>query len=146
MNTQENLKFFSAVTYDDNTYNFVVTSDGGIYCREFGIEESASIIELKPNFVLRRANGTTIYNLDDYTRENNIKKSLIREWIIDDELLDRLLEERKMVYSAQMAMLYGFDETRAFDSRNQKRLFKYSRRNEERKVKVLSKMKSGQFN
>lgn len=146
MSTKEKQKYFKAVTYDNNTYNFVVTSDGGIYCLEFDITEPASIIELKPNFVLRRKNGETIYNLDDFTRERNIKKSLIREWIIDDELFDELIEQRKIMYSVQMAILYGLDALNAFDAHCQKRAFKSSRNNEEKRVKVLSKMKSGQFN
>ena len=146
MNTTEKLRYFKAVTYDDNTYNFVVTSDGGIYCLEFDIVEPASVIELKPNFVLRRKNGETIYNLDDFRRERKIPKSLIREWIIDDELFNELIGQRKILYSVQMALLYGLDASKSFDAHYQKRAFKSSRNNEEKRIKVLSKMKSGKFN
>ena len=146
MIAKEELKSFSAVTFDDKTYNFLITPEGGIYCDEFDIAEEASIIELKPNFVLRRDNGTTIYSLENYARENNFQKSLIREWVIDDETYYELLSQKKLMFSTQMAIFYGFDPQKAFDYASQKRAFKMSRNNEEKRTKVLSRMKKGQFN
>ena len=146
MIAKEELKSFSAVTFDNKIYNFLVTPEGGIYCDEFDLAEEASIIELKPNFVLRRNNGTTIYSLENYARENNLEKSLVREWIIDDETYFELLNQRKLMFSTQMAIFYGFDPKKAFDYSSQKRAFKTSRNNEEKRIKVLSKMKKGQFN
>lgn len=146
MDAIDELKYFSAVTFDDNTYHFLVTPEGGIYCYEFDIAEEASIIELKPNFILRRNNGTTIYSLESYARENNIKKSLIREWIMDEETYYELLNNKKLMFSTQMAIFYGFDPQKAYDYIHQKRAFKTSRYNPDKKIKVLSKLKTGQFN
>lgn len=142
----EEVKYFSAVTFDDNTYNFAVTPKGDIYCCEFDIAQPAKIIELKPNFTLRDERGHSFYSLDDYTRERKIEKSLIREWIIDEELFSLLMSEHKLLYSTQMAVLYGFDPQYSFDANNQKRAFKSSRNNKKKRAKVLAPMKSGKFN
>jgi len=146
MNSNEEMKYFSAITYDDNIYTFAVTPEGYIYCEDFDIVEPTSTLELKPNFVLRNEEGCTFYSLDDFTRERKIKKSLISGWIIDDDLFEYLINNRKIMYSTQMAVLYGFDPKYAFDAREQKRIFKNSRNNTKKRTKVLAPMKSGKFN
>lgn len=146
MNLLEEVRYFSAVTFDDNTYNFAVTPEGNIYCCEFDLAEPAKIIEFKPNFILRNKYGRPFYSLDDYARERKFDKSLIREWIIDEDLFELLINDRKILYSAQMAVLYGFDPKYAFDANDQKRAFKYSRHNEAKRARILEPMKSGKFN
>ena len=140
---KEEMKYFSAVTYNNETYTFAVTPEGDIYCYEFDIATPTNIIELKPNFILRDEKGKTLYSLDDYYREKNIKKSLISEWKIDDELFEQLIQSKKIMYSTHMALLYGFDPIHAYDSCYQKRAFKSYRNNPDKKTKILSKQKSG---
>jgi len=145
MSTEET-KCFSAVTYEGNIYNFVITNKGDIFCLEFDLAISTQLIELKPNFILRNEEGRSFYSLDDYVRERKLKKSLISEWIIDEEVFEYLINNRRIMYSTQMAVLYGFDPKYAFDVKYQKRAFKYSRNNPAKRTKVLKPMKSGIFN
>lgn len=145
MNLNE-MKYFSAVTYDNEVYEFAVTPEGDIFCCDFDIADPTNIIELKPNFILRDKQGKTLYSLDEYTRERNIKKSLIREWIINEDLLEYLIKNRKIIYSTQMAILYGFDPQYAYDAHYQKRAFKSSRNNPLKRTKILARQKAGNFN
>ena len=142
----EEMKYFSAITYDDNIYTFAVTPEGYIYCEDFDIVEPTSILELKPNFVLRNEEGCTFYSLDDYTRERKVKKSLISGWIIDDDLFEYLINNRRIMYSTQMAVLYGFEPKYAFDAHSQSRAFKSSRNNPKKRAKILESQKQGKFN
>ena len=142
----EEVRYFSAVTYDNSIYRFIVPLEGDIYCCEFNILTPANTVELKPNFILRDKCGRSFYSLDDHTRERKIKKSLIREWIIDEDLFEYLINNKKIIYSAQMAILYGFDPQYAFDARYQKRAFKYSRNNPLKRTRALESMKAGKFN
>lgn len=142
----EEVRYFSALTFDDNTYNFAVTPDGDIYCCEFDLAEPARTIEFKPNFVLRNKHRRPFYSLDDYARERKIEKSLVKEWIIDEDLFNFLMEKRQIMYSAQMAVLYGFEPHYAFDYYDQKRAFKSSRNNAKKRAKILEPMKTGKFN
>lgn len=150
MNLVNEMKYFSAVAVDGSTYNFGITPKGEISCAEFGLNIPASIIELKPNFVLRNSDGSTLYSLDDYLRNMNTKKSeglsLINEWIIPDDVFKYLVDNKKLMYSTNMAILYGFDKTYAFDSRHNKRAFKHTKNNEKKRAKILSPMKLGNFN
>jgi len=126
MDSRKEMKYFSAVAVDGSTYNFGITPKGEISCAEFGITYPASMIELKPNFVLRSADGSSIYSLDDHLRNRNIKKpdglSLVVEWHIPTDVFEYLINNKKIMYSTQMATLYGFDPTYAFDKRHNKKL------------------------
>lgn len=144
MNNNE-MKYFSAVSFDNNTYHFSVSPDGEIYCNEFGISIPAYVIELKPNFVLRDQGKRTLYSLDDHINNRNKTKSLIKEFIIDPELFDYLRINHMIVYSTDMAFLYGFDPRYAYDAYSQTRAFKSYRNNELKRTKILAKQKQGIF-
>lgn len=144
MNNNE-MKYFSAVSFDNNTYHFSVSPDGEIYCNEFGISIPAYVIELKPNFVLRDQGKRTLYSLDDHINNRNKTKSLIKEFIIDPELFDYLRINHMIVYSTDMAFLYGFDLRYAYDAYSQTRAFKSYRNNELKRTKILAKQKQGIF-
>lgn len=150
MNSKTEMKYFSAVTYDGSTYHFGITPNGEISCAEFGITYPASIIELKPNFVLRSADWRSVYSLDDHLRNRYLKKkdgrSLISKWDIPEDVFEYLINERKVLYSTQMAMLYGFDVDYAYDKNHNKRAFKSSRHNPEVKARILAPQKLGKFN
>lgn len=150
MDFKEQMKYFSAVAYDGSTYNFSITPKGEIFCAEFGTIIPASIIELKPNFVLRSGDCRTVYSLDDHLRNASKKKpnglSLISEWIIPNDVFEYLINNRKMFYSINVAMLYGFDPQYAFDNTRHKRAFKWSKNNPEKRARILAPQKSGKFN
>lgn len=150
MNSNNEMKFFDAVAVDGSTYHFSINIKGEISCFEFGITYPASIIELKPNFVLRNADGSTLYSLDDHLRNRNKKKSdglsLINAWNIPEDVFEYLVNNKKIMYSVQMAVLYGFDPLYAFDKSHNKRAFKSSRNRPEVKTRVLAKQKAGKFN
>lgn len=149
MNLQNEMKYFSAVAVDGSIYNFGITPKGEISCAEFGITVPASIIELKPNFVLRKADGGSIYSLDDYLRNRNLKKpngrSLIVKWDIPEDVFEYLINQRKLMYSTNMAVLYGFDQQYAFDNRHNKRAFKCTRNNATKHAKILAPQRAGKF-
>ena len=56
MNLKQEMKYFKAVTYNGEEYNFAVTPENQICCIEFGIDKKANLIELKPNFVFYSIN------------------------------------------------------------------------------------------
>lgn len=165
MKTQEPIKSFIAVTYGNKPYHFIITDDKKIYCCEFRLEYGADIIELKPNFVLRDEHSQTIYSLKDYLREQKEKKKidykkfiletiskeeqekqqeeLIQSYIIEPTVLEYLMENKMLMYSNDMAMLYGFDPQHAYDHHFQTRSFKKSRNKEN--TKILTKQKKGIF-
>lgn len=166
MKTQEPIKSFIAVTYDNKPYHFIITDDKKIYCCEFRLEYGADIIELKPNFVLRDKQSQTIYSLKEYLKEHKEKNNktdykkfmfgyvpktelektqhdLIKSYIIETPVLEYLIENRMIMYSNDMAMLYGLDPTHAYDQYFQTRSFKKSRHKEN--AKILTKQKKGIF-
>lgn len=145
MNEIKEIRYFSALTFDNNTYNFAVTPEGEIYCNEFGISIPAYVIELKPNFVLRDQGKRTLYSLDDHINNRNKTKSLIKEFIIESDLFEYLKNNHMVVYSTDMAFLYGFDPGYAYDAYSQKRAFKSYRNNEMKRTRILEKQKRGIF-
>ena len=148
MEFKEGMKYFEAVTYNEQTYHFAVNPEGEISCIEFELDVPAHKIEIKPNFILRDKNGRTIYSLDDHIRSKYKWKTnelLIREWIISDDLLEMFINEGKIIYSTFSAELFGFDKQYAFDSHYQTRFCKKTRHNPEKKAKRLALVKAGKF-
>ena len=151
MNFKEGTKYFSAVSHNQVIYHFAVTEEKKIYCLEFNEIIPASIIELKPNFVLRSQNGCYIYSLVDHLKasgkynpnvfgENN---QLIFKFDISDELFSYLIENRMLKYSTSVAELYGYDPQYAYDRHFNTSAFKSSRNNPVKKSKRLLRQKSG---
>lgn len=148
MEFKEKMKYFEAVTYDNQLYHFAVTPENEIYCIEFGISIPANKIEIKPNFVLRDEGSRTIYSLDDHLREKNKKKtndSLISEWIITDEIFNYLIENKMIIYSTTFGLLYGFNPEYAYDRYHQSKLIKISKEKPEKLTKILAPLRSGKF-
>lgn len=151
MNSNEGMKYFQAVSYDGDEYNFVVTPEGKICCIEFGMEILADKLDMKPSFILCRENGSTVYKLDDYLRERNAKKPnsnghLICNWKIEPEIFEYLKTNKKIVYSRLVAEIYGFEDLEyASDARHQARFFKKTRNNPKEKARILSPIKDGKF-
>ena len=107
MNYKEPIMQFFGVTRDNEIYHFIIDSDDKkIYCCEFGLDYAGSIIEIKPNFILRNNNYETVYSLKDYIREKLNKNTtknyqdgdiqqqtkLIQNYIIEPFILKYLIE------------------------------------------------------
>lgn len=151
MNLKEEMKYFKAVTYNGEEYNFAVTPENKICCIEFGKDKKANLIEIKPNFVLRNENGQTIYSLDEYLRSRLNPKSKgdkIYNWIIEPELFKYLIDNKMIMYSKQMAILYGFDEEYeqyAYNAAYEKRTHKNSKNNPKKRTLTLEKIRKDIF-
>lgn len=154
MNINKELMEFTAITYNNYVYHFSITANGEISCSEFGITIPASIIEIKPNFVLRRADGSTICNLDDHLRNRNLKKpngeSLVFKWDIPENVLEYLINNKKIMYSTELALLYGFPTEYAHDinykRKEIRRLQNNPNKSEKHLCKLRTQFKNGKFN
>ena len=71
------------------------------------------------------------------------QKNLIKSYIIEPHVLEYMIENKMVMYSHDMAILYGFDPKHAYDGYFQTRSFKKNRHKE--KTKVLTKQKKGIF-
>ena len=158
MNYKEPIMQFFGVTRDNEIYHFFIDSDDKkIYCCEFGLDYAGSIIEIKPNFVLRNSNYETVYNLKEYLRENPSKiitknyqegiikpqTKLIQNYIIEPSILKYLIDNTMIMYSHDMALLYNLDTNYSYDKHQKNNAFKRQRRD---KTKILIKQKQGIFN
>lgn len=151
MDSKKELKYFKAVTYNNTEYNFIITPEGDIYCTEFGLSIPASIIELKPSFVLRNAKGESIYGLADYFRTGYTPKTKgdkIFKWDIEPDVFKYLIDNRKIMFSKQMAMLYGFDEQyerHAYNAAYETRTYKSTRNDAKKRALTLAKIRHDIF-
>lgn len=151
MNLSKETKYFSALSHNQVTYHFAVNQEKQIYCLEFSEMTPASILELKPNFVLRSQNGCYICSLVDYLKDsgnynpnaNGENNQLVFKFNIDDELFAFLIENRMLSYSTDMAELYGYDPQYAYDKHFNTSAFKSSRNNPIKKSKRLARQKNG---
>jgi len=146
MNIGKELMEFTALTYNNSVYHFTIFENGEISCIEFGITEPASIIEIKPNFVLRRADGSTVYELDDHLRNRNLKKpngeSLVFKWDIPENILEYLINNKKIMYSTEMALLYGFPTENAHDINYKRKEIRRIQNNPNKSEKHLCKLRT----
>lgn len=151
MNSEKEMKYFKAVTYNGDEYNFAVTPENEIYCIEFGMNIPASIIELKPNFVLRKKNRETIYSLDEYLRNRPKPKSKgdkIFNWVIEPDVFEYLINNKMVMFSKQMAMIYGFGEEyekSAFNAAYETRTHKNTRNNPKKRALTLEQIRKEIF-
>lgn len=155
MNNKKMINQFFAITYDNNVYHFIVESETSkIYCCEFGTEYCASMIEIKPNFVLKNSDFQKVYSLKKYLKENpkkitnyqncrdNQQVSLVQKYIIDQKTLELLVKKHMIIYSYDMAILYNIDPKYACDICFKNNAFKKAKKD---KTKILLKQKQGIF-
>ncbi len=129
---------FYATRFDEEVYEFIVNSDATIDCPAIGAE-SASRILIKPRFELYSRNRSYI---NPAKHGGNID-GLIREYDIDDDVFDYLREHNMIMYSTDMAYLYGFKDKIGYD-RGYKEARPFKRA--EKKGPILVKQKKGQYN
>ena len=144
MKKEEIGKFF-AIAYNNNYFEFIVYSDNTLSCPTLGIK-SFSTIELKPRFVLRGINGENkYYTYDAKSNEpDDSHPELIGNYVISEELFTILKENKMIIYSTDMAYLYGFKDKDGYDNDEYGvgSPYKWAKK----KGPILTKQKKGVFN
>lgn len=113
METKNETMYFKAVTYNGEEYNFMVTPEKEIYCVEFRLTTPSAKIEIKPNFVLIGKDRRDVYSLNDHLRQRDNQKSKgdkIFKWDIEPNVFKYLVDNKMIIFTKQMAWLYGFEE------------------------------------
>lgn len=128
---------FVATTFSDKDIVFVVYDNDIIECQTLDIKK-IRYIDLKPRFELH--SEVMHYTYDAPKKEGN-DSELIKEFDIDNELMYYLQKKGMVKYSQDMAMLYGFDPSKAYD-RNGGYPFKRA----VKKGPILTNQKKGYFN
>ena len=77
------------------------------------------------------------------TKLEKQQQNLIKSYIIEPYVLEYLIENKMLIYSHDMALLYGFDPKHSYDGHFQTRAFKKNRHKD--KTKILTKQKKGIF-
>ena len=126
---------FSAKTFNNHFLEFEVREDGFIYWNHIKDEKIKRLI-IKPKLEIYLQNGTS------YALNNRSSIELIESYFIEPKLLEYLIKNHRVMYSTDMAYLYGFDKNYAYDFYDQARAFKWVRNKE----KILTKQKQGIFN
>ena len=128
---------FYAIAFDETVYEFIVYDNKRIECPKLDAKSVYRII-IKPRFMLF-ADEMVFLN----PAKHGVTDGLIKEFNIDDDLFDYLKTNGMIMYSTDMAYLYGFDDKKGHDLPFKKgRPFKWA----EKKGPVLVKQKKGQFN
>lgn len=137
MERQEIGRFY-ATRFDEVTYEFIVNSDATMDCPAINAEAIYRIV-IKPRFEMFSKNNSCI----NPAKHGGCIDGLIREYSIDDDLFDYLKANSMIVYSTDMAYLYGFKNKCGYDSD-----FKESHpfKRAEKKGPILVKQKKGQYN
>lgn len=126
---------FTAKTFDNKVYEFIVKEDGYIYWDLLPGKKIKRFI-LKPKFELC-IEGNEYRILD-----NKSSLELVETYFISTELLKFLIKNNRIMYSVDMSYLYDIEEKYGYDRYEQKRAFKRVKD----KTKILSKQKQGIFN
>lgn len=135
---QEERKF-TAITFSDKEFEFIVAGDGNIYSDLFFMP--ASYIVLKPNLYAKYQDGG-IFSFDERTRRTKAERELIREYRIDEDLLEYLIENKKAYISTEMALFYGYDPDYGYDRKYKGSAFKHIKKEPE---KIFKRQKQGLF-
>ena len=140
MERQEIGRFYAA-SFDGKIIEFIVYDDKTMDCPTLNIK-SFKRIELKPRFLLIGDNLYYKYNAP--VSKANQNSHLIGEYDIDDRLFYYLRNNRMIIYSNDMALLYGFKNKKGFDYNEFKpgSPYKWAKK----KGPILVKQRKGQFN
>lgn len=142
MKNHETIKgYFNAITFDDQIYEFIVDGEGNIYCDAIIKDRAIKKLIMKPNFEAILVNGGWV-SCDCLARMNGGRKSLIKDYNISPQLAEKLVLNHSIMYSVDMAYLYGLDYRYAYDREDQTRAFKHVKN----PAKRLVKQKQGIFN
>lgn len=137
MEKQEIGKFY-ATRFDGSVYEFIVNSDSTMDCPTIGVESIYRIV-IKPRFELFSKSCSYI---NPAKHGGNID-GLIKDYNIDDDLFAYLREHNMIMYSTDMAYLYGFKDKNGYDRGfKEGHPFKWA----EKRGPILVKQRKGQYN
>lgn len=126
---------FDAITFDGDRINFEVYDNKVVKCDSLGLLRPIKRMILKPNVTLYFENGQH-FTADLYERATGNKRFLIKEYQINEDLLDYMIDNQMAEYSTDCAVLYDFDIEKAYDRKYQTRAFKYVKEKSKRMVKA----------
>ena len=129
---------FTATTFKDNKFEFVVYDNNTIECPTVDNNEYYRLV-IKPRFVLVGRPRYT-YNVLSYAKSSEM--DLVATYDIDDELFSYLKEKDMIHYSTDMAYLYGFTDKEGFDNKSVRSPYKRAMK----KGPILEKQKKGYYN
>lgn len=153
MKKQEIGKFY-ATSFNGVVIEFIVYNDNTIDCPTLGLQDYTSI-ELKPRFELygHKVNEEgNFYDFKSYTYDVKSKEKyknpleLIGNYDIEEELFDYLKQNGMIRYSNDMAYLYGFTDTKGYDSDPRYYGVGSPYKWAKKKGPILVKQRKGQFN
>lgn len=134
---------FYATSFDGNVIEFIVFDDNTIDCPTLGFS-SFNKIELKPRFVL---SGKDFYYTYDVPASRYGENSqLIGNYDIDEDLFKYLKQNEMIIYSNDMAYLYGFEDKQGYDSDPRYYGVGSPYKRAKKKGPILVKQRKGQFN
>lgn len=135
---------FYATSFNGIVFEFIVFNDNTMSCPILGID-SIKRIDLKPRFVLRGSDFYYTYNAKSNSNYSS-ESELIGNYNIDDDLFNYLKENGMIMYSNDMAYLYGFSDTKGFDSAPGRYGVGSPYKWAKKKGPILVKQRNGQFN
>lgn len=146
MKKQEIGRFY-ATSFNDTTFEFVVFDDNTMDCPTLNLS-SFNRIELKPRFVLSGKDFHYTYDVkaEEKYASPAIPQELIGNYDIDEELFDYLKQNEMIKYSTDMAYLYGFSDTKGYDSNPKHYGVRSPYKWAKKKGPILEKQRKGQFN
>ena len=132
---------FYAMSFDGNIIEFIVFNDNTIDCPELNVYNFKRI-ELKPRFVMWDEKNYYRYNVPASHYSGYSK--LIESYDINENLFAYLKQNGMIIYSTDMAYLYGFSDTDGYDKKgyNVGSPYKWAKK----KGPILVKQRKGQFN
>lgn len=143
MERQEIGRFY-ATTFNGITFEFIVFNNNTIDCPALNLR-SFSRIDLKPRFVLSKKGSYYTYITPTEEKDKN-QQELIGNYDIDNNLFDYLKQHRMIIYSNDMAYLYGFNDKNGYDSDPNHYGVGSPYKWAKKKGPILVKQKKGQFN
>ena len=96
--------------FDKKVYEFIVNSDATMDYLAIGAESIYRIV-IKPRFELFSRENSCI----NPAKHGGHIDGVIREYNISDDLFDYLREHNMIMYSTDMAYLYGFKNKSGYD-------------------------------
>ena len=128
---------FYATTFDENVYEFIVNDNNIMECTTLGIDSIYKIV-IKPRMLLLRKDCAYIS-----PAKPHVKDDLIQKFDIPEELFNYLKENKMILYSTDMAYLYGFNDKDGYDRQYKEgHPYKWA----EKKGPILVKQRQGIYN
>ena len=141
---KKEIGMFYAYSFRGKKIRFVVYDDKTIDCPILNLRDYNQLY-IRPRFRMFSIDGRRyMFNALGSNEEN--KSDLIGRYDIDKKLFNYLKRNNMIKYSNDMAYLYGFSDTKGFDSKKEHcgvgSPYKWAKK----KGPILTRQKKGQFN